>query len=63
MSRINGGSFEVNLKHEIDQELVELIYKALNPTSVKLTELALKYDKEPEEVIERYKEIQKELLD
>ncbi len=62
MNKING-EFNVNLEHEVDQELVELIYKALNPTSVKLTEMALKYDEDPEEVLEIYKEIQKELLD
>jgi|GEM_PF-6780451 len=61
---MNGaGGFDVKLKHEVDQELIELVYKALNPTSVKLTELCLKYDKEPEEVMERYNEIRKKLLD
>lgn len=62
MSNINGGEFNVKIQHEVDQELIELIYKALNPTAVKLTELALKYDKDPEEVMERYKDIQKEIL-
>lgn len=51
------------MTHEIDKELVELIYKAINPTTVRLTELALKYDKDPEEVMEKYREIQKKLLD
>jgi len=60
---IGSGDFDVKLKHEVDQELVELVYKALNPTSVKLTELSLKYDKDPEEVLERYNEIRNKLLD
>jgi len=60
--KIIGKEFKVDMKHEVDKELVELIYKAINPTTVKLTEIAIKYDKDPEEVLEKYKKIQRQLL-
>lgn len=60
---ISGGDFDLTVKHELDQEIVNLVYKAFNPNAVKLTELALKYDEDPKVVLDKYKKVRKELLD
>ena len=57
------GTFDLNLTHRLDEDLVKLGFKTANPVAVELTKICVETGKSPEEVLEVYKRVLKGLME
>lgn len=58
------GKFELDVTHKLDNDIKKDVgLLAYNPIVTNLTELCLKYDKKPEDVVALFKKIRKALLE